>query len=149
MYEMPSDFEKVNSVVKIYSQNWLKELEIPYDPTETYQFYYNVYKVWIKTLLKIKWLNYLDQIQVDYTKLYYDMANDADECILPDNYWIKVIAPLVAWEYAIQKGFPTSQSILLSWYTALQNMYQFFTNTITITKQSIKPISYWFSSIKR
>ena len=149
LYTMPSNFEKVITVVKVFWQNWLKELEIPYDPTETYQFYYNVYKVWDKTLLKIGGLNYLDQIQVKYTKKYYDLTNDTDLCILPNYYGTKVIAPLVAWEYAYQKWLPTYQAILLSWYTNLQNMYQFFTNTITIIQQSIKPKAYWFSSIKR
>ena len=73
MYEMPTDCEKINTVMKIYSQNWLKELEIPYDPTETYQFYYNIYKVGDKTLIKVWWMNYLDQIQVSYTKKYFNM----------------------------------------------------------------------------
>lgn len=148
LYEMPVNFEKPNYINFIIQGNDLRTYEIPYNEAESLQVCYTIIKTWNKTLLKVIWIESDSLIEVWYTKIVYDMVTDSDLCILPDNYGIKVIAPLVAWEYAQQKGLPTSQSILMSGYTRLQWLYQFEANAITITKQSIKPQSYWFRTIQ-
>jgi len=140
LYEMPWDMEKPNEV---YYMSWNEKIEIPFSDTETPWVCYNI--IWTKKLLKIIWLEYNKIIRIDYTKVLYNLVNDTDLCVLPDNYGTEVIAPLIAGNYALTRGIPTAQSILLNWYTNLQNMYQFFTNKITITKQSIKPQSYKFN----
>lgn len=148
LYEMPSNFEKPNEVIKIVQWDTLKVLPIPYDPNESMAYCYNIYKIWNITLLKVIWLTNDDLVQVSYTRKFYNLVDDSDICPLPDDYWTEVIAPLVAWWYASKKWFPISSQVLVDAYTNLQNMYQFISNEITITKQNISPQSYWFNSLQ-
>lgn len=70
------------------------------------------------------------------------MGDDSDINPLPDDYGISVLAYLSAGTLAFEHTLPTAQQILLVAYENLQNMYQFFTNTTNVIKQSIKPIPY-------
>jgi len=88
-------------------------------------------------------------VEVNYQSKFTDMWANTDINPLPENYWISVIAYLVAGWLAYEKWLPVSERILNRWYANLQNMYQDYTNTIQEIKQSIKPISYKYLSIKR
>ena len=149
LYEMPVNFEKTIIVKWILEWESGRYKEIPFDSSESMWFCYNIYTYWDKKLIKVIWLTSDNLINIEYIKKVYDLVNDTDLCILPNYYWTKVIAPLVAWEYMLQKGFPTAQAVLLSWYTGLQNMFQFFTNPTNQTKTTLKATSYSFNSLRR
>jgi hypothetical protein len=146
LYQMPTDFERVKIVNKVV--NWYN-FEIPFDASESLTICYTIYKYWDTQLIKIKWLTVDDLINIEYTKRIYDLVNDADLCILPNYYWTKVIAPLVAWEYALQRWIPNYQWVLSSWYTGLQNMYQFYCNPTNDNRTVIKAKAYNFNSLRR
>ena len=149
LYQMPVNFEKTKIVKKVLKWETWRFSEIPFDSSESLSICYNIYTYWDIKLIKIIWLTQDDLINIDYYKRVYDLVNDADLCILPNYYWTKVIAPLVAGEYMQQKGFPTAQAVLSSWYAWLQNMYQFFTNPTNESKTTLKAKSYGFNSLRR
>lgn len=70
------------------------------------------------------------------------MGANTDVNPLPDEYGLSVIANMVAGEFAYQSGMPNGQQLLMDGYDNLQNMYQFFTNTTNVIKQSIKAKPY-------
>lgn len=142
LYEVPIDFERPNKLWLIKNDLWYCKMEIPYDDTNTIFTSYHIVRVWSKPLIAIRWLSNDNLIEVQYVKSISDMSDDTTVNPFPDDYWLTVIANLVAWEFSFKSWMPNSQQILVDWYDNLQNMYQFYTNTINIIKQTIRPISY-------
>jgi hypothetical protein len=142
LYELPADFEKAN---KINLTNWA---EIPF-ATNTSSISYSILRTWNTQLLRIT--NISDQMlfKLEYVKKYSNLSLDGDLCVFPDDYGLTVLAPMVAWKLAFEKNLPTAQSILVTAYETLQNMLQFFTNTINVRAQSIKVQPYAMVSINR
>ena len=74
------------------------------------------------------------------------MSLDTDECPFPEDYWINVLAYLVAGSLWYDKWVPNSQNLLNSWYTSLQVMYGDFgaetSKIITSIKPTYKPKRY-------
>lgn len=69
-----------------------------------------------------------------------EVIEDTEEfCILPDNYGVEVIAPIVAWEELIDDGQITQgQLALKKGYTKLTEMYNFYASAIKERRKTIK-----------
>jgi hypothetical protein len=68
-----------------------------------------------------------------------EMKEETDECILPDNYWTLVVAPLVAGEQLkIDKQFQLWNDILLAAYNNLTEMYNFYCKPVEERKPKVK-----------
>jgi len=146
LYEMPVAIDKPSKVYKIV--NW-QTYEIPLKDENNQTVYYEVLRTWTKILLKIVWLEQDNLVEVNYQSKYTNMWTDTDINPLPESYWISVLAYLVAWWLAYEKTLPSGERILNRAYANLQNMYQDYTNTTQVIKQSIKPRSYKFNSLRR
>jgi len=142
LYDTPIAMDKPSSVQLIIRWQYAKKFDLPLDNGDNYQTYYQIVRTGTKQLLKIVWVEHDSIVEVKYQKIVNNMTDDSDICILPDDYGITVIAYLVAGQFAFEKGMPNAQPILLSGYSALQNMYQNFTNETVITKQKLTPKSY-------
>ena len=143
LYEMPTDYNKMIEWGVHKNTKWVLN-EIKYSQDENMSVFYNFYTYednWtITTLLKIKWLLKDSIINTNYTHTIEAMTADEDNCILPWTYWVDVISKLIAWEFWVLKWMANGQIILNSWYNNLKEMYQYYTNKTTRTRQSTKPI---------
>ena len=140
LYLMPSDMDRPSNIWWI-CKDW-RRVELPQDNTDTFWIYYQIVRNNITQLLKIVWIKNDNLINVCYSRKLYDLVNDSDICQIPDDYGRTVIAPLAAWGLAYEKNLPDGSAILKRGFDSLAEMYQFFTNEITIIKQKIKPIAY-------
>jgi len=146
LYPMPLAMDKPSKVYKIV--DW-EEYEILLRDENNQSVYYEVLRSWTQILLKIVWLSQDDLVEVNYQAKYSDMWVDTDVNPLPENYWISVLAYIVAGWLAFEKALPTSERILTRGYWNLQNMYQDYTNTTQVIKQSIRPKHYRFNTLRR
>lgn len=103
---------------------------------------YNLLRSGNKTLIELYNVPQDSIITVEYQKRLDNLASDSDIFPLPEDYGTSTIAPLVAGELGFVKSLPNAQAQLIDGYTCLQNLYQYFTNAIVITKQTIRPIPY-------
>jgi len=70
-----------------------------------------------------------------------DMTAGIDECTLPENYGIDVVAAIVAWELLRGKEqYEQAKALLAMWYTALQDMYSFYVDQIKKNQTTIERI---------
>ena len=140
LYETPNLIDKVNILEKV--KNGASLWEIPYN---NWYVHYEIIRKEV-TLLKIIWLTSDDLVKVKYTKQFPNMSLDTDECPFPEDYWINVLAYLVAGSLWYDKWVPNSQNLLNSWYTSLQVMYGDFgaetSKIITSIKPTYKPKRY-------
>jgi hypothetical protein len=145
LYEMPVAMDKPNKVLRVI---WNKEYEIPlYTGQES--VYYQIIRTWTKILFKIVWLSNDDLVSVEYVSKFINMGSNATENPLPETYWISVLAYLTAGELGYNTGLTLAERVLNTAYSNLQEMYQDYTNETNVIKQSIKPRSYKFNSIRR
>jgi len=146
LYPMPTAMDKPSKVNQVI--NW-REYEIPLKTENNQWVYYEVLRTWTLILLKIVGLQQDDLVEVNYHSKFTDMWVDTAVNPLPENYGISVLAYLVAGWLAFEKGLPVAERVLTRGYWNLQNMYQDYTNTVQVVKQSIKPNHYKFSSLRR
>lgn len=106
VYELPVDFM---DIIKIFEPNFYKNYELIN------------YKS--KYLIDFSGFSQNEIVSLTYRKKYVNLINDSDLCMLPDNYWIDILANLVAWELLFQRNMPTSQNLLSVWYNFLQTMF--------------------------
>lgn len=97
------------------------------------------------TIKPYEWNDYLifDCYEWKVIVPYIDRPTDLDdldaECILPDNYWVTVIAWLVAWPLLINDQQPTKwQSALLWAYSKLLEMYNFYASPLKERRKTVK-----------
>ena len=80
--------------------------------------------------------NFLVKYYLKPTSLVYNTDNDT-EIILPDDYWIDMIAPMVAWDMKYNKWeeMDIAQNNLVKWYATLQEFFDFYsTKAVTYRK---------------
>lgn len=145
LYEMPTAMDKPSQVYKIV--DW-QTYEIPLKNENNQTVYYEIIRTGTLILLKIVWLDQDDLVEVNYQSKFTDMWADTAVNPLPENYWISVLAYLVAGWLAFEKWLPVSERILTRGYWNLQNMYQDFTNETQVIKQSIRPKHYKFRTLR-
>lgn len=148
LFTMPANLEKPIAVYLLDEVTWNTIWEIPLN-RENRTVWYEIIKISSTNLLKFYGLDSNSFIEVRYSGTYTPMVNDSDICVIPDHYWDTVIASIVAGEFGIDKWIPNAQNIIIKWYANLQNCYAYFNNETNGIQQSIKPKSYWFSSLKR
>jgi len=146
LYEMPTAMDKPSEVFKIV--DWKRSPPIPLRNENNQSCYYEVLRSWTQILLKIVWLDQDDLVEVNYQSKFTDMWANTDVNPLPESYWISVLAYLVAGWLAFEKALPVSERILTRGYWNLQNMYQDYTNTTQVIKQSIRPKHYKFRTLR-
>lgn len=134
--------DKPSSVTFIPPYPNTTAIPLPYLTQSGQAAYYQVIRTNALRLIKISGVQNQSVVDINYQIMATNMTSDTDLCILPEDYGITVLAYLVAGQFAFEKGMPNAQAILLSAYSALQNMYQDFTNDIIITKQKIAPTAY-------
>lgn len=137
LYLLPNDFLIIDKVEKI--NNWYKNTEIKIKNDYEKSIYYNVLHSWVNALLYIKWLQNNDLITINYQKRTPILFNNNELCFLPDNYWLQVLAPIVAWKLWYFTWMPQSQALLNMWYLWLRTMYQFYNNNKIIVSQKLLP----------
>ena len=83
-----------------------------------------------------EWNNMLVQYYKRPTKLIYS-TDDQKEIDLPDDAWLDIIAPLVAWDMKFTKWeeLDLAQNNLLKWYNWLQEFNDYYTK---------KAIKFWW-----
>lgn len=146
LYEVPTTFDLMIWLQKvIQSYDWIRYHDIDLN---SWYISYEILKNWNVSLLKINWLEYNSKVKIKYVKKYVKLSDDSDICVLPNDYGIDVLSYLVAWNLAYDKGMPTSERLLNSWYANLQEMYQYFTNETKVIRQKLMPKPYWFNSIR-
>lgn len=151
LYTMSANFEKPIGVFLIDETNGVIIQEIPLKKNiyDKFIVYYEIEKIWSASIIRVIWLNSNSLIEIRYSSIYTDMVNDSDICVIPDHYGETVIAQLVAGELGLEKWMPNSQNILIKAYANLQNCYQYFNSESDKPLNRIKPISYWFNSLRR
>ena len=154
LYLMPVNFEKPTAVSLISSWQYARPTDIPYDPTESNTYWYNIIKSNWVTLIKIFGvengsLTNNDLVKVDYIKKYAEMVAENDLCPFWEDYWIRVLAYIVAGGLWFDKGLINSQQHLVNGYGALTEMYGDYNDEINVITQTIKPKRYGFNSIRR
>lgn len=150
LYEMPSNMDKPEKVELITIWQEARPQEIELDNTWTNRVYYQIIRTDDNViLLKIVWLDADDLVKISYPKKYVNMTSNTDTCPFPDQYWITVLAYIVAWSLWYDKGIPNSQQHLNSGYTSLEVMYWDFNDEVNVIKQKIRPQGYKFNSINR
>lgn len=148
LYQMPTSYERPFRINKIIWENEIIRQEIPFSDEGSKVVYYQIVKYWTVNLIRLIGLESEDLLEIIYSKTYTNLVNDADICLLPDDYGETLIAYLVAWQFAIEKGIPNWQSIIAAGYAELQDFYRFFDNEVYRTKHHIKPISYNYRTLK-
>jgi hypothetical protein len=150
LYQMPLAVSKPSAVRFVrgdsgqLGSSQIYDIEVPYAesddtaPTVNYQIIRDA----SRQLMKVVGLKESDLLEVSYTRKFTDMTSDADECILPEDYGLTVVAPLVAGEMGGVRLMPAGATSMAIGTANLQAMYGDFGNVTTITKQSIKPIPY-------
>lgn len=154
LYEMPENFEKPKHIYLLAQWQFTRKKEITYDESEQFTVGYKIIKTNWKTLLKISWidngsLQNNDLIRVEYTKKYQQMTQNSDICPFGEDYWIRVLAYIVAGSLGYDKSLINAQQHLNSWYSALTEMYWDYNDSIDVVTQNIIPKSYNFTSIRR
>lgn len=77
-------------------------------------------------------------IMITYTKKLEPLVSDEDECGFPDDYGVKIVPYLVAWELLIDTSeWGKGKELLTIWYAELEDMYSYYA---TPTKQFRKKI---------
>lgn len=77
-------------------------------------------------------------VMISYTKKIEPMVSDEDECWLPDDYGVKIVPYIVAWELLIDTSESgKAKELLTMWYAELEDMYSYYA---TPTKQFRKKI---------
>ena len=142
LYEVPVDFEKPQKVLLVLKGSMGQTTEIPLDEDNTKTSYYQILRTGTKQLFKFVNIQQDYIVKVEYVKYITNMGADTDVNPLPDEYGKSVVAYIVAGTLAYEKGMPNGQQILSVGYDNLQNMFQFFTNTTNVIKQTIRPIPY-------
>lgn len=147
LFETPLEMSKPNSVSGISRDTNSQEIEIDEDEDETFTTYWKLERTGNKQLIKIVWVVTWSLVRIEYTKMVTNLSENADICVLPEDYWITVVAYLVAGELWSEKMMPMSSTHLAMWCAKLQVMFGDFSNTKTITKQKLRATSY--SNIQR
>lgn len=141
LYPVPENFETMSKMDLIQNSfGWVYYKEIPLN---TWNAKYEILRVWHDVYLKIDWLSNNAEVKISYVKKYTDLSADSDISLFPDNYGINVIAYLVAWVLAYDKGMPQSERLLNRAYGNLRAMYQYYTNETKVIKQTLKPKHYF------
>ena len=134
LYNSPLTMEKPSELSLI--RWWKTILDLVYGE------HYEIVRLWEVQLFKFYWLSHNDLVKIKYVIKYTLMSDDIDTCIFPEDYWVSVLAYIVAWCLGYDKGIPNSQQILNSWYTSLRSMYWNIWNEVNIVKQSISTNSW-------
>lgn len=140
LYPFPWDVEKPFSL-KIWDYNNSVEKDFPFQEdtkSNQYGYYYSITQ-------DTEGSNYVDIV---YTKeelfwMYYNkevtpLVDSNDLCILPVNYWLDVVAPIVAGELLRDKEQQEHASTLLNnWYKKLKDMYSYYSRSIKDTQKKV------------
>lgn len=142
LYTLPTNFNKPNKI--IIAKTGQEIPEYTWDNCISYKIRYS----WTDTILELQNLDNDTIITIDYLKKVTDMSDDADETIIADEY------ALLMWDLAwgelwYTKGLTMSERVLNDAYSRLQWMFQYYTNTRNVIKQSIKPQARKHYSIRR
>ena len=133
LYKLPENFLSLKEISEIYlNKNYQLDLE-------KYEFLMYKWKVFVDLSKVFVWT----EVELKYKRKYVNLVSDNDICIFPDNYWIDVIANLVAGELMYQRNMPNWQVLLADWYSYLQNMFQHFELNRKVEKNYIKPKKKW------
>jgi len=148
LYKMPTEMDKPTKVEFVVKNTDNKKLPLPLDNTDLYRKYYQMTRVWNDIYLKVIWLETDQIVEVDYIKRHTNVTDNNTLFPITDQYWLSVVANIVSWTLGLWYKLPDSKEQLSIWYTNLQSMFQYFTNEENVIKQSIKPQSYWYRSIR-
>ena len=149
LYELPANIDKPTEVFVICKGQEARKKPIPLDMEEQFNIWYKVIKSNWKTLLKINGLQNDDLVTVKYVTKFTNMDDNSNECPFPEDYWIRVLAYIVAGTLWYDKGLLNSEQHLNGWYGALNEMYGDFNDITNVIKQKIRPQAYSFSSLRR
>ena len=142
LYPVPANFETMIGIEIVTNQNgWVRYTPVPLNNGVVS---YQILRVWSNVYLKIDWLQNNTEVRISYTKKYEDLSEDSQICPFPDKYGINVIAYLVAWVLAYDKGLPMWERLLNRAYSNLRTMYQYYTNETKVIKQKLMPKHYSF-----
>lgn len=145
VYKLPSDSIKpfdMEYIIKDwqYYNTWMIEYQ---------DFRYNYWYTQYYTVLNDESNNsYIDIIWYpEYSNFilhYYirptELVNDSDEIIIPEDYWIRVVAALSAWElfYENEEDID-AQRELNKWYKELNSMFNFYSKIVDRPRWKIQP----------
>lgn len=129
--------DNINKPFQVYDTEWSEIEYQDFRYNEKFSYYTiltqdNVDYIYFN---RGEWNNMLVQYYKKPTKLVYS-TDDQKEIDLPDDAWLDVVAPLVAWDMKFSKWeeLDLAQNNLLKWYNALQEFYDNY---------SKKAIKYW------
>lgn len=142
LYEAPAEMSKPSSVTAVRHYSRLINAPIPYSDEWNLFLYFQLLRSWTTQLFNLYWMQNDDLVEVNYTKIVTDLVDDTDICILPEDYWMTVVAPIVSAELWLPKAMPNATGDMNEGVSKLQVMFGDFGNIETITKQKITPTSY-------
>ena len=140
LYDVPENFE--TPIWLDWIVWWVNGIQYRSIPFDNGRIRFEIVRFWKKILLNIYWIENNTQIRVNYVRKYENLQEYGDICLLPDNYWIDVLAYMVAWNLAYDKWLPMWERLLNQSYWNLRQMYQFFTNEVKVVKQKLIPKHY-------
>lgn len=80
-----------------------------------------------------------------YNRVVTDLVDNTDETILPNNYWLDVVAPIVAGELLRDKEqMEHSQALLSNGYKKLKDMYSYYSRDIKDIRKKI----FWTKNVR-
>ena len=80
-------------------------------------------------------------ILISYTKKIEPMTSDEDECWLPDDYGVKIVPYIVAWQLLIDTSeVQKAERLLAIWYAELEDMYSYYATPTKQFRKKIKTI---------
>lgn len=140
-YQYNSEFMPVMEVQREddrYEREKIQSFMIAHDDTTGKQF------------IVIRWFSNWDRFLLKYYKLITPMVDDADICVIPDEYCLSVVANIVAWELLMESQTEDQEYInkLVLWYNSLLWMYTRFTTQEVDMDKMYKLKPYNYSSIQ-
>ena len=138
VYLFPEDLIKVSDFFDIDRQNDLEAVDFrDRDSIRTHKrcFAIKPYKGNRKCAI---FYNFSWPVLISFSKKLEVMELDDDECGFPDDYWMKIIPYITIWSLLIDTSeSEKGQELLMIWYSALENMYQFYATPVKKFRKKI------------
>lgn len=135
-YLLPESMIKASDFYDIEFEKTLKFIDFR-EPRQDYERCYTIKPFkWRKVAVfyNVDW-----PVFISYTKKLEPMEADDDECGLPDDYWVKIIPYLVAWQLLIDTSeVNKGEKLLAIGYSELEDMYSYYATPTKKFRKQIK-----------